>query len=178
MGKVVELIDTSGFEKVADSVNRYLEKEAHQTEQLKSSSGFKLVWLARKYDDWFLDPMVGFIVPGIGDVISSAATLPAVYIAMFKIRSFKLTYVILLAMITDLLVGCIPVAGDVADCFYKSSKIASRLIVGTIDNDPETAHEINKRATWGTISIIAVGVAIWLLYSGLIAIYHWLSNLF
>ena len=85
---------------------------------------FRLCWMAKKYDDWFLDPLVGFIIPGVGDIISSAATFPAVYVALFKIRSLKLTMAILATMVLDLLCGLVPGIGDLCDAFYKSSKIA------------------------------------------------------
>ena len=178
MGRVIEFVDTSNFDESIEKVSNYIEQEEHEAEKLSASPSFNLVWLARKYDDWFLDPLVGFIIPGVGDIISSAATLPAVYVALFKIRSIKLTIAILATMAIDLAVGIVPFAGDIIDAFYKSSKIASRLIVGYVENDPDTMSEINRRAIWGTVGAIIIGAIIWLMYNAVISLYHWIVGLF
>lgn len=178
MGRVVEVIDTSGFEKYVEKVSRRAEEEEHQAERLTESPSFRLCWMAKKYDDWFLDPLVGFIIPGVGDIISSAATFPAVYVALFKIRSLKLTMAILATMVLDLLCGLVPGIGDLCDAFYKSSKIACRLIVGYMDKDPATMEEINRRALWGTVGAIAAGLLLWLVSSFILKIVHWIGSLF
>lgn len=177
MGNVVKLVDTSDFDKKVNAVNRYFREERRQAEKLKESAAFNLVWLARKYDTYFLDPIVGFILPGFGDALSSVVTLPALYVAMFKIRSIRLTLAILTAIITDVLVGLIPVAGDIVDAFYKSSKMASRLIVGYMEDDEATKKEINRRAIWGTIGLIAVGVLIYLFIGVVKSIISWVGSL-
>jgi len=178
MEDVVEIIDTSKFDAYVAKASDYIEREELAAERLSESASFKLVWVARKYDEWFLDPIVGFIIPGVGDLISSAATLPAVYVALVKLHSIKLTLAIIGAMITDFLAGLIPVVGDVVDAFYRSSKLSSRLIVGYVEQDPDTIEEVNKRAIWSAIGLIALCLIGWFFYNLVVGIYHFIVGLF
>ncbi|MBD5358805.1 MAG: DUF4112 domain-containing protein [Bacteroides sp.] len=177
MGKVIKEVDISDYMKSVEEVRKYQEEEANQAEALGESGAFSLVYAAKKYDDWFLDPLVGFIVPGVGDILSSIATMPAIYVAIFKLQSFKLTLAIICTLMVDLLCGLIPVAGDLVDCFYKSNKIACRLVVGYVQKDPAIMEEINRRAKWGIIGLLVLGVLIYAAYSLIVSIIHWLGSL-
>lgn len=165
MGKVVELIDRHSYDRNVATVDRQIQDEAAMMERLSKSMGYKYVWLAKKYDDWFLDPLVGFFIPEVGDLISSIAILPAFYIALFKIRSVKLAFAILIIGTIDLLVGAIPTIGDVIDAFYKANKKAARWIVGYVENDPDVKEEVNKTVLWGSIAVVFLIVLIYLLIS-------------
>lgn len=178
MGKVFETVNISGFNNMTREVEEYYKEEEQYTENILGSSSFNLVYMAKKYDDWFLDPIVGMVIPGVGDMISSIAVLPALYVAMFKIKSFKLSFAILYITILDVLCGIIPIVGDIVDAFYKTNKKAARWIVGYVEEDQNTISEINKSAAWGSFMIIVLGILIWALFSLLISIYHWFSNLF
>lgn len=178
MGKVIEIIDTRDFEESLAKVEKYMANEAHQAEKLSDSTSFQLVWLAKKYDDWFLDPIVGFVLPGVGDFLSSAAILPALYIALFRIRSIKLAFAIFYIGILDLIVGAIPMAGDIIDAFYKANKKAARWLVGYIDNDPNVKDEVNKAAGWGVFVLLLIGLLTYLCYEIIVGIFHWIQGLF
>lgn len=178
MGKVFETVDLSGFEDRTQTVEAYYEEEKYYTENILESSSFKMVYYAKKYDDWFLDPIVGIVIPGVGDIISSIAALPALYVAMFKVRSFKLSLAIFYITLLDVLCGIIPGVGDIVDAFYKTNKKAARWLVGYVEGDQDTISEINKSAAWGSVMLIVLGVLIWALFSLLASIYHWFSNLF
>lgn len=178
MGKVFETVDISGFKSLTREVEEYYREEEKFTENILESSSFKLVHMAKKYDDWFLDPIVGMIIPGVGDLISSLAAIPALYVAMFKIKSFKLSLAIFYITILDVLCGIIPGVGDIVDAFYKTNKKAARWIVGYVEGDPFTISQVNKSAAWGSVMIIVLGLLIWALFSLLMSIYHWFSNLF
>lgn len=178
MGRVIELIDCSDFEKRINKVQRYMEEEERQAENLANSLSFKMVWYARKYDEWFLDPIVGFMIPGLGDIISGAAILPSLYVSIFRLHSITLTLAILWIAILDVLAGLIPVVGDCVDAFYKSNKRASRWIVGYVEDDEDTKSEIRKNAIWGTLSMAAIGMIMYLCYELIITFYHWIVNLF
>ncbi len=178
MGRVVTIVDTSNFDKRASSVEKYMEEERNQAEKLADSSSFQLVWLAKKYDDWFLDPLVGFVLPGVGDLISSAAILPALYIALFKIRSLKLAFAIFYIGILDLVVGAIPMAGDIIDAFYKANKKAARWIVGYVDNDSIVKEEVNSASKWGVLVLALVALLSYLCYELIVSLIHWLEGIF
>lgn len=177
MGKVIEIIDTRDFDESVASVEKYIAEEANQAEKLADSSSFQLVWLAKKYDDWFLDPIVGFVLPGVGDLLSSAAILPSLYIALFKLRSVKLAFAIFYIGVLDLVVGAVPMAGDLIDAFYKANKKAARWLVGYVDNDPGVKEEVNKAAGWGLVVLALIGLLLYLCYELIMGIYHWFQGL-
>ena len=176
MGKVVELVDSNRYEQNVASVDRHLQDEEYMREKLCESGAFKFVFMAKKYDDWFLDPIVGLILPAFGDLLSSIAILPALYIALFKIRSLKLAYAIMIIGTIDLIVGAIPTVGDLIDAFYKANKKAARWIVGYVDKDPSVKEEVNKTALWGTVGILILLGLIYLCYSLIVALYHWIAG--
>lgn len=178
MGKVIEKIDISNFSNMTSTVEGYfIEEEAYQ-ENIAESTAFNLVYLAKKYDDYLLDAIVGMFIPGVGDMISSIAALPSLYVAMFKIKSFKLSIAILYITILDVLCGILPGLGDIVDAFYKTNKKAARWIIGYLEQDSQTISEINKSAAWGSVMIIVLGVLIWALFSMLISIFHWFKDIF
>ena len=178
MGKVIEKIDISNFTNMASVVEGYFKEEEEYQDNITESSAFNLVYLAKKYDDWFLDPIVGMIIPGVGDIISSIAALPSLYVAMFKVKSFKLTIAIFYITVLDVLCGIIPGVGDIVDAFYKTNKKAARWIVGYVEGDSEAISQINKSAAWGSVMLIVLGVLIWALFNLLVSIYNWFHGLF
>lgn len=178
MGNVITEVDMSNFNKHVENYAKSLEEDAHQQERLTESSSFQLVYAAKKYDDWFLDPIVGFLIPGFGDLLSSLVTLPAVYVSVIKLRSLSLTFAIFYAMFLDFIVGVVPVAGDLIDAFHKSNKKACRWIVGYVEQDPDTIEEINRNAKYFVFLLIGVAIVGYLFYSLLVAIIEWIQSLF
>lgn len=176
MGRVLKRVDLTKYSKMYEAVEKHFEQLGEERENLVESSSFNMVLLAKKYDDYLLDPLVGLILPGFGDFISSLAALPALHVALFKLRSVKLTIAILYVTMLDALCGVIPIAGDVIDFFYKSNKKACRWIVGYINEDPETMSEINKASTWGVVVLAVLGFIIYVLYSLIMSIYHWIFS--
>ncbi|MDE6478800.1 MAG: DUF4112 domain-containing protein [Muribaculaceae bacterium] len=174
MGKVVELVDRNSYDRNVASVDRHLQDEAYMMEKLSRSTAYKYVWIAKKYDDWFLDPIVGFFLPAFGDILSSAAILPAFYIALTKIRSIKLAFAILIIGAIDMLVGAIPTVGDIVDAFYKANKKAARWIVGYVEKDPYVKEEVNQTVIWGSVGLVILIGLIYLCFSMIMGLYHWI----
>lgn len=170
MGSVLKRVDLTKYSEMYEEVEKHFEQLGSRQEKLAESSSYNLVLLAKKYDDYFLDPIVGLILPGFGDFISFIVALPALHVAFVKLRSVKLTIAILYITILDALCGFIPVAGDVIDFFYKSNKKACRWIIGYINEDPETMSEINKASTWGGIVLAVLGLIIYALFSFIMSI--------
>jgi hypothetical protein len=91
--------------------------------------------LAHLFDDKFsvlgfrfgLDTIVGF-VPGIGDLISSGASVYLIFVGIqLRLPPSKLLRMALNAG-ADFLLGLIPFAGDVADTIFKSHLRNLRII--------------------------------------------------
>jgi hypothetical protein len=75
--------------------------------------------LARVMDQKFVDPLMGILLPGVGDVIGS---LIGFYVVMVAWRR-RVSPVILARMILnlgfDMLMGVIPLVGDAVDLAFK-----------------------------------------------------------
>lgn len=177
MGNVINKIDLSGFEEKVNKANALMEREEAMAENLAESPAFNLMVWAKRYDDWFLDPVVGFFLPGFGDILSSLATLPALHVAIFKVRSARLALAIFCGMMIDLIVGAIPVGGDLFDAFFKSNKRAYRLIVGYVEDDEVTKREVNKRAVQGVSILIVIGLLVYFFIELVIKLIHWFQSL-
>jgi hypothetical protein len=178
MGNVITKVKIEDYFKNRENFQKELEEDERAIENLEESSSFSMMRMAKRYDDFFLDPLVGFFIPGFGDLLSSVAIVPALYISTFRLRSFTLTLAILSGMLIDLIVGAIPVVGDIIDAFYKSNKRAYRLVIGYIEDDIDVKEEINKRAISGCIILAVIIGIIWLCYELVMSAYHWLSSLF
>ena len=78
--------------------------------------------VARVLDNYFLDPLIGLVVPGGGDVIGS---LLGVYTVMIAVRR-GVSPVVIARMIMNLgldaVVGFIPLVGDLGDFAFKANK--------------------------------------------------------
>lgn len=178
-------------EKEYKSINKSIEKEERRKQrkwekqvELQNSASFRSVKAIQEYmDTWFLDPIIGFFLPGFGDLLTSFMTLPFIYVSLFKIRSLPLTLAVIYNMLVDCLLGTIPFfIGDIIDAFNRSYKKSYKLIVGFVEDDREIIRDVNKKALFMAIMICIVCVLIYLLVSFVIsltsAIYEWIAGLF
>jgi hypothetical protein len=77
--------------------------------------------LARLLDERYLDPILGLLLPGAGDVLGAALGLYAVGLAWRRKAPKVLIARMLLNLSVDLLGGAVPVLGDVWDFFFKAN---------------------------------------------------------
>lgn len=131
--------------------------------------------LAKWLDDRFLDPLLGFVLPGIGDVLGSALGLYVVVVA-FK-RKLPLVTVarMLVNLGVDALVGAVPIAGDLFDVAWKANKKNVRLL--------RERHQARRNTTGDWLRVagamlllvaalaVPVAVAWWILHY-FIALWH------
>lgn len=77
---------------------------------------------ARVLDSYFVDPILGLVLPGAGDLIGS---LLGFYVVMIAVRR-KVSPVIIARMIMNLgldaAIGFIPLVGDLGDFAFKANK--------------------------------------------------------
>ncbi|MFC4666569.1 DUF4112 domain-containing protein [Falsiporphyromonas endometrii] len=153
-------------------------KVAARKAELESSGSFFLVYnLAKINDTFFLDPIIGFFLPGIGDLISAIFAIPFIYLSLFQIRSIPLTLAIIYNFMKDILVGLFPILGDLLDVFIRSYSKNLRLIRGYIDHDEAVIREVNRKAFFTALMIVIVCVLIYFLISYAIAMVKWMWNL-
>jgi hypothetical protein len=77
--------------------------------------------LAHWLDQRFVDPLLGLLLPGAGDLLGAVLGLYAVFTA-WRLRAPKVLIArMLMNLSLDLLGGLVPVVGDVWDFFFKAN---------------------------------------------------------
>lgn len=107
---------------------------------------------ARVLDRYGLDAIIGLVLPGIGDVIGS---LLGLYIVSIAIRR-RVSTVVVMRMVTnlglDLLVGVVPLVGDVADFAFRANEKNLALL------EARTADGKARASDWAMLAAVVVGV--------------------
>ncbi len=148
---------------LAKEKERADKKEAKRQEMMNMPSYRIMVKTSKYMDKYFLDPILGFILPaGIGDTISSVFAFPFVYYSLCVVKSVPLTLAVIFNILKDVLIGAIPFyIGDLLDVFKRSYVENLRLITGYIEDDKEIINKVNKKAFWTAVFIV---VLCWLIY--------------
>jgi hypothetical protein len=182
--------ETLGIAEEMEADNRAMQQEEERRERqaakkaaLETDGDYLLVkGIATAMDGYFLDPVIGFFIPGFGDLLSSVMTLPYYYVSLFKIKSIPLTLAIMFNMLVDMLVGAVPFVGDLIDVFHRSYRKNYRLIVGFVEDDAEIVDKVKKNAFKMFILILVTGYAVYWLISTSVAVgnslWQWVRGLF
>lgn len=128
--------------------------------------------LARVLDHYLVDPLIGLVLPGAGDLIGSLLGLYTVAVAVRRKMSPVIVARMLMNLALDALLGVVPLLGDVTDVFYKANEKNVRLLVDRDANDGRaTARD------WATIigAAVVFGAAIGLTIYALVAVIRALS---
>lgn len=158
-------------------------RKQNRAERLKNSTSFAILKGTRRVmDDLIfgigLDPFLGFLPAGSGDIISSITALPSIYVALFKVRSIPLTLAVIKNMLVDMLVGAIPMLGNILDFFYRSHHKNYQLIVDYIEGDKQTIEEVNRDAWFMAILILIISIMIYFVIKLLSMFWDWIVGLF
>ena len=142
-------------------------KKREKREKLEQDPAYNLCAKISKWmDTFYLDPILSLIPGGVGDIISQTLTVPFIYVAATKIKSLPLTLAIIYNSLVDMLIGAIPLIGDVMDIFNKSHKKNYKLLNGFIEDDADVKKKVNKDATkcgvWIVILLVLLCLVIWL----------------
>ena len=81
----------------------------------------RLKMLARVLEHWLVDPLIGLVAPGIGDVLGSLLGLYVVVVAARRVSPVVIARM-LMNLTFDMVLGIIPVVGDVADFAFKANE--------------------------------------------------------
>lgn len=142
--------------------SRKIQKELKKAE-IEKSTHYQIVKLTKKwFDDYYLDGIIG-LFPIVGDIVTQFFSYSFLYIAIFKIKSYRLTMAILFNSLVDILVGLIPYLGIVLDFVNRSYKQNFELIIGFVNDDKKVIQKVNRRATWTTIGVVVILLLIILL---------------
>ena len=138
-----------------------MEQLSNRKKRIRSGMDFKVLEVIYKaMDKWGLDPIIGFILPGLGDVITMAFTIPFIFTSIFKLRSVSLTLAIISNSLVDMFIGAVPVIGDIGDIMYKSYKKNYYMIEGFVKEDENTIADVNSKALWACVIITFVSIGI------------------
>ena len=129
--------------------------------------------LARWLDDRFLDPLLGFVLPGVGDVIGSALGLYVVAVAWRRKLPLVTISRMLVNLGVDALVGAVPIAGDLFDVAWKANRRNVRLLRERHHARHDTAGDWLRVAGAVTLLVAALAIpvaAVWWLVHSVIAL--------
>lgn len=176
----LSMTNTDEIEEAKEKVDKRQEKIAQRKADLEANSySYKAAKVIQKaFDQYFLDPILGFFMPGFGDILTSTLTLPFIYLALFEIKSIPLTLAIIYNALMDILKGLFPVIGDIFDAFNKSYTKSFRLINGFVDDDEIIKREVNKKAFRTLILSFILGVIIYFSYMAVMYVTESVGNLF
>lgn len=143
--------------------------------RVKQSFSYRILdTIARWMDNYFLDPIIGFLFPGFGDVVSGVLSAPYIYFSLTVVRSVPLTLAVTFNVLLDMLIGSIPFLGDVLDIFDRSYRKNYRLITGFVEGDKRMISEVNRKTAWMIIAIILCLVLIYFAIRFTVFIVSWL----
>lgn len=179
MGMNFEREDRQRETALAKEQERQAEKEAKR-DALMATTSYRIMDKTAKYmDKYFLDPIIGLIPGGVGDVLSSFLAIPFIYFALVQVKSIPLTLAVICNVLKDALLGSIPFfIGDIIDVFNRSYVANLRLITGYVNDDKEVIHEVNRKATWSAIFIVILCVLIYFIVKWAIELGNWIVSLF
>ena len=114
---------------------------------IRNSVSYKLVhaialWMDRR----LLDPLIGLVLPGFGDALTSVFAVPYLYLSIVKLKSIPLTLAIVCNILLDVLIGIIPYIGVVGDVFKRAFTRNAALIKGYVEGDRAIMQEIDRKA--------------------------------
>lgn len=78
--------------------------------------------MARVLDQYMVDPIIGLILPGAGDIIGSLLGMYTVSLALRRNVSPVIIARMLLNLGLDALLGIVPLAGDLVDVGFKANQ--------------------------------------------------------
>jgi hypothetical protein len=130
--------------------------------------------LARWMDGRYLDPLLGFVLPGAGDVISSALGIYPVFLAWRRQAPKALLARMLLNLAVDALGGSVPIVGDIWDIFFKAhtrnlALLQARARDGVVTSRPSDTVVV-AAAALALVAALAAPIAV------LVVVVKWLAR--
>lgn len=135
-----------------------------------------LLRIARWMDTYYLDPILGFLLPaGIGDFVSALMAIPFIVFSLFVAKSIPLTLAIINHTLWDIFIGLIPFfVGDVLDVLSRPYRRNLQLIEGYLAGDKSTIRHLQKHMA---ITLFAIFLCCTLIYFMLKAVL-WFGEFF
>ena len=179
MGMNIQREEQQREKTLAREQQRQAEKEAKR-EELMNTAAYRVMDMTAKYmDKYLLDPLIGLLPGGVGDVLSSFLALPFIYFALVHVKSIPLTLAVICNVLKDALLGSLPFfIGDVIDVFNRSYIANLKLITGYVNDDRAVIREVNRKAFWSAVLIVVLCVIIYFVVKWTIELADWFISLF
>lgn len=131
-----------------DKTNTPSYDKATRRLQVKDTRPYRIMSKITKWmDRHHIDPILGLVPGGWGDIVSAVMLLPFVWFSLFVVKSLPLTLAVIYNTLRDMVLGLIPFfIGDIIDFFHHSYIRNMRLIQGFVENDQAIIHEVNRKA--------------------------------
>lgn len=135
-------------------------------QKLETELSYRMVkGISTVFDKYCVDGILGFVFPEVGDLLTTVATVPYLYVSLFKIKSIPLTLAIIYNMMIDCLIGLIPWVGDVLDFFHRSFSKSYTLIVGYVEDDAEVIRKVKRDSIKSALLIGIIGFMCYWVYT-------------
>lgn len=146
---------------------------------IRNSVSYKLVhaialWMDRR----LLDPLIGLVLPGFGDALTSVFAVPYLYLSIIKLKSIPLTLAIVCNILLDVLIGIIPYIGVVGDVFKRAFTRNAALIKGYVEGDRAIMQEIDRKAVGMAFLIVILCGLIYAMVLAAVKIVEWIGSFF
>lgn len=146
---------------------------------IQNSVSYKLVhaialWMDRR----LLDPLIGLVLPGFGDALTSVFAVPYLYLSIVKLKSIPLTLAIVCNILLDVLIGIIPYIGVVGDVFKRAFTRNAALIKGYVEGDRAIMQEIDRKAVGMAFLIVILCGLIYAMVLAAVKIVEWIGSFF
>jgi uncharacterized protein DUF4112 len=116
--------------------------------------------LARVMDHYLVDPLIGFVLPGVGDLIGSLIGFYIVFVAMKRRVSPVIIARMILNLGIDAVLGFLPIIGDAIDLGFKANdKNVKLLETRTVGRAKPSDWLVVVGALAGFVAVF--GLAIW-----------------
>lgn len=148
-------------------------------EIIRNSASYKLVHaIALWMDQRLLDPLIGLVLPGFGDALTSVFAVPYLYLSIVKLKSIPLTLAIVCNILLDVLIGIIPYIGVVGDVFKRAFTRNAALIKGYVEGDKAIMQEIDRKAVSMAFLIVILCGLIYAMVLAAVKIVEWVGSFF
>lgn len=148
-------------------------------EIIRNSVSYKQVhaialWMDRR----LLDPLIGLVLPGFGDALTSVLAVPYLYLSIVKLKSIPLTLAIVCNILLDVLIGIIPYIGVVGDVFKRAFTRNAAMIKGYVEGDRAIMQEIDRKAVGMAFLIVILCGLIYAMVLAAVKIVEWAGSFF
>ena len=148
-------------------------------EIIRNSASYKLVHaIALWMDQRLLDSLIGLVLPGFGDALTSVFAVPYLYLSIVKLKSIPLTLAIVCNILLDVLIGIIPYIGVVGDVFKRAFTRNAVLIKGYVEGDKAIMQEIDRKAVGMAFLIVILCGLIYAMVLAAVKIVEWAGSFF